>query len=318
MIVGYHASHEQFSPSDLLLLVSLAESSGFRAVQSSDHFHPWSESQGHSGFAWSWLGAALARTSLPFSVVSAPGYRYHPAIVAQAAATLAEMFPGRFSVAVGSGEALNEGITGEKWPLSDERNERLRECIDIIRDLWAGKVVTYKGHVVIEEAKLYVRPQIPPLLIGAAIKETTARWMAPWVDGMVTTARPVEMMKKIVEAFRSSGGEGKPMYLKLDLSYARSEQNAVDGAWDQWRTQLLGPSLQADLRTPSHFDAVANYITREQVREKYFITNDTRSCIGLIQSYFDLGYERVYLHNVNKEQEQFIEDFGQKVLPAFK
>ena len=138
---GYHASHEQFKPSALLEYVKAAEKAGFTAALSSDHFHPWSVNQAESGYAWSWLGAAMEATNLPFGVVCAPGQRYHPAIIAQAAATLAQMFRDRFWVALGSGQALNEQITGERWLAKAERNQRLQECVDIIRALWAGETV---------------------------------------------------------------------------------------------------------------------------------------------------------------------------------
>ena len=143
--IGFHASHEQIPPSGLLRAVSRGRGGGVRAGLSSDHFSPWSERQGESGFAWSWLGAALQATALPFGVVNAPGQRYHPAIVAQAAATLAEMFPGRLWVALGTGEASNEHITGEPWPRKAVRNARLRECVDVIRALFAGEEVTTTG-----------------------------------------------------------------------------------------------------------------------------------------------------------------------------
>src|SRR5687768_3833780 len=135
---GFHASHEQVHPSELLAAVQRAEEAGFDAAMSSDHFSPWSERQGESGFAWSWLGAAMATTGLPFRVVNAPGQRYHPAIIAQAIATLAEMFPDRLWVCLGSGEASNEHITGDRWPPKPTRNARLRECVDVIRALLGG------------------------------------------------------------------------------------------------------------------------------------------------------------------------------------
>lgn len=189
---GYHASHEQFKPSALLDYAQAAEKAGFNAGLSSDHFYPWSERQGESGFAWSWLGAALQATSLSFGVVCAPGQRYHPAIIAQAAATLAEMFPNRFWVALGSGQALNEQITGEGWPPKDERNERLIECVDIIRALWAGETVTHYGLVEVEDAKLYTRSEVPPRIIGAAITPKTAEWVGGWADGLITISHPYE------------------------------------------------------------------------------------------------------------------------------
>src|SRR3954452_14575611 len=168
---GYHVSHEQFPPADLLRWTKHAEEAGFDCAMSSDHFHPWSERQGQSGFAWSWLGAALERTRLPFGIISAPGYRYHPAILAQAAATLAEMFPGRLWLALGSGQRLNEDLTGVAWPDKAERNARLRECADVIRALLRGETVTHRGRVTLVGGKLSSLPEEPPLLLGAAVTE---------------------------------------------------------------------------------------------------------------------------------------------------
>ena len=152
--IGIHASHEQIAPRALLTAMREAEAAGFERAWSSDHFSPWSERQGESGFAWSWLGAALHATSMPYGVVNAPGQRYHPAIVAQAAATLAEMFPGRLSVALGTGEFSNEHITGEPWPGKAVRNARLRECVEVIRALFAGEAVDHDGLVTVDRAKL--------------------------------------------------------------------------------------------------------------------------------------------------------------------
>src|SRR4051812_83475 len=146
----------------------------------SDHFAPWSARQGQSGFAWAWLGAALQATSLSFGVVNAPGQRYHPAIVAQAAATLAEMFPGRFWVALGSGEASNEHITGDRWPGHDERTARLGESVEVIRRLLAGETVSHDGRVTVDRARLWTLPEQPPMLAGPAVSVETARWAGGW------------------------------------------------------------------------------------------------------------------------------------------
>src|ERR671917_136026 len=173
-VVGIHASHEQVHPAALLEAVRTAEAAGFCAAMSSDHFSPWSERQGQSGFAWSWLGAALARTSLPFGVVNAPGQRYHPAIIAQASATLTAMFPGRFWAALGTGEASNEHITGDRWPRKEVRAARLRECVDVLRALLAGEEVSHDGLVTVDRARLWTLPEQPPLLVGAAVSVETA------------------------------------------------------------------------------------------------------------------------------------------------
>src|SRR5918992_4742729 len=174
--VGIHASHEQLSPARLLEVTRAAEAAGFRAAMCSDHLAPWSERQGQSGHAWSWLGAAMQATSLPFGVVTAPGQRYHPAIIAQAIATLGELFPGRFWAALGSGEALNEHVTGDRWPTKPDRDRRLLECVEIIRALLRGEEVTHDGLVTVDRARVWSLPAEPLPLVGAAVSEETARW----------------------------------------------------------------------------------------------------------------------------------------------
>ncbi|HWH99942.1 MAG TPA: LLM class flavin-dependent oxidoreductase, partial [Propionibacteriaceae bacterium] len=164
-VVGFHASHEQIHPSALLSAVRAAEQAGFSAAMCSDHFSPWSERQGHSAFAWSWLGAALQATGLPFGVVNAPGQRYHPAIIAQAIGTLSAMYEGRFWVALGSGENSNEHVTGDRWPRKELRNARLLECVEIIRALLAGEEVSHDGLVTVDRAKLWTLPKTTPKLI---------------------------------------------------------------------------------------------------------------------------------------------------------
>ncbi|MCR6720285.1 MAG: LLM class flavin-dependent oxidoreductase [Chitinophagaceae bacterium] len=224
-LICYHASHEQFPPSELLKFAVMAEEAGFDGIHSSDHFHPWSERQGQSGFSFAWMGAAMQATSLPFSMVCAPGQRYHPAIVAQAGATLAEMFPGRFNLELGTGEAINEVITRTGWPDKRVRNERLLECAGIIRRLWDGEEVTYSGHVKIQQAKLYTRPLQKPLLLCAAISIETARWAGSWADGLLTTAEhEVEKNHEKINAFRDNGGASKPIYLQYGFSYARNRK----------------------------------------------------------------------------------------------
>lgn len=314
-MIGYHASHEQFGPSSLLGFVQAAEKAGFSAISSSDHFHPWSHRQGQSGFAWSWLGAAMQVSSLPFGIVTVPGPRYHPAIIAQAAATLEELYPGRLTVAVGSGELLNEGITGERWPPKEERNARLEESVRVMRALWDGQTVTVDDCVKVEAAHLYTRPMQPPLLFGAALSPKTAAWVGRWADGLITTARPPEALKEVVDAFRRGGGAGKPMHLKADLSYAGDDETALAGAYDQWRFVVLGGSVISDLRTPGQFDAATASVPPEALRNHVRISADPERQIAWLDADRRLGFERIYLHNVNRDQKRFIEDFGKYVLP---
>lgn len=316
-ILGYQASHEQFAPSELLKWAQMAEKAGFKAINSSDHFHPWSERQGHSGFSFAWLGAAMQATTIPYGMVCTPGYRYHPAVVAQAAATLAELFPDRFWVALGSGEALNESITGEKWPIKEERNQRLLECYHVIKKLFAGETVTHHGRVVVEEAKLYTLPKQAPLLVGAAVTAETARWMGGWADGLLTVHRPYDELKEVVDAFKEGGGAGKPMFLKAQLSYAKSADEALEGAYDQWRTNIFHGTVLGDLSKVAQFDALGEMVQREELSEMVRISSNIDQHIEWIRQDISLGFERIILHNVNREQELFIRDFGEKVLPHF-
>src|SRR3712207_613363 len=233
--VGFHASHEQISPGQLLKDVQHAERAGFDAGMCSDHIAPWSARQGHSGFAWSWLGSALATTDLTYGTVSAPGQRYHPAVLAQASATLAAMYPGRLWVALGSGENANEHITGDRWPSKSERDARLRECVEIIRALHRGEEVTHRGHVVVDRARLWSLPEEPPQLIGPAVTVATARAHADWADGLVTTNQPLDTLRELTSAYRDAGGRGE-LSVQVHLSWAPTEDEAYAFAHDQWRT----------------------------------------------------------------------------------
>jgi coenzyme F420-dependent glucose-6-phosphate dehydrogenase len=313
--LGYHISHEQFPPSELLQLAKKAEKAGFTFGLSSDHFHPWTTKQGQSGFAWSWLGAALATTSLSYGVVNCPCYRYHPAIIAQAAATLDEMFPGRFWLAPGSGQAVNEAITGGHWPAKQERNERLKESVDIMRALWRGETVTHRGLVRVEEATLYTRPKTEIALVGAAITPETAGWAASWADRLITISQPPDKLKQVVEAWKSNGGENKPMVLKVQLSYEKTDESALAGGHDQWRSNIFGSDMLTELRYPRQFDQAGKYVDPEEIRESVNVSSDPERHLAWLQEYVAMGFQELDLHNVNRKQEQFIDVFGEKVLP---
>lgn len=317
--VGYHASHEQFLPSELLRLAQQADAAGFQAALNSDHFHPWSDAQGQSGFAWSWMGAALATTKLSsIGVVNAPGQRYHPAIIAQALGTLAEMFPGRAWAALGSGQLVNEGITGEPWPAKDQRNARLKECVDIMRALFRGETVTHRGLVTVEEAKLYSRPAKPPMLVGAAITPETAEWVGSWADGLITVSKPPEQLRKMVDAFRRGGGEGKPMFLKVQLSWAEREEAAMQGALEQWATNIFASSVLTDLRRPEQFAEMAKTVQPKDIDGIVRVSSSLQRHVDWLAEDVRLGFSRLYLHNVNRGQDAFIRAFAEKVLPALR
>lgn len=312
--IAYHASHEQFSPSELLQYAILAEKSGFHAIHSSDHFKPWNENQGESGFSFTWLGAAMQATSLPFGIVCSPGPRYHPAVLAQAFATLGDLFPDRFWAALGSGEAINENITGEPWPSKAVRNARLLESYQSIKKLLRGEMVNIDSQVRIKNAKIYSLPKSPPLLIGAAITKETAQWMGSWADGLITVNKPHEELKELVAAFRQGGGEGKPLFLKSQLSYAKTHEEAERGASEQWKTNVLDSQLLADLPAVEDFEAAARGVGLEDVYAAVRISADLKEHRNWIKQDRSLGFTTIILHNVNRGQELFIRDFGRHVL----
>ncbi len=315
--VGFHASHEQISPGQLLKDVQHAERAGFDAAMCSDHIEPWSARQGHSGFAWSWLGAALATTKLRFGVVTAPGQRYHPAIIAHASATLAGMFPGRFWMATGSGENMNEHITGDAWPPKETRQRRLEESVEVIRRLHRGEEVTHHGLVIVEQARIWEVPDTPPQLIAPAISVETARRAAAWADGLVTVNQPAGKLKEMLAAYRGNGGRGKAI-LQVHLSWAPGEDEATAVALDQWRTNTFDPPIPWDLPTAGHFDGVGNHVGEDQVRKTVNISASLDRHVEWLAGYADLGFDELYLHFVGQEQGRFIDTFAGEVLPQLR
>ncbi len=315
--IGLHCSHEQIPPSRLLAHARHAEAAGFGGLMSSDHFSPWSARQGESGFAWSWLGAALATTGLPCGVVNAPGQRYHPAIVAQAAATLTEMFPGRLWVALGTGEASNEHITGDPWPPRDARNARLRECVDVMRALFAGETVSHDGLVRVDRARLHTLPAQPPPLVGAAVSVETAAWVGEWADGLATVNQPREKLRAMVDAFRSGGGGDGRLVLQVHLSWAPTEAEAMGIAWDQWRTNVFPTPTCWDLETLEDFDSLAEARSTEQmVRDTVFVSSDLQRHAAWLRELAELGFDEINLHHVGEDLTAFIDAFGEHVLPG--
>jgi probable non-F420 flavinoid oxidoreductase len=314
--VGFHASHELYAPSDLLRHVRLAERAGFGAAMCSDHFHPWTPQHGQSGFSFAWLGAALQATSLPMGTVCCPAFRYHPAVVAQAAATLAEMYPGRFWLALGTGQALNEHITGAAWPDKDERQAHIQEAAEAIRALWRGKEVSRRGRITIDKARLYTGPARPPLLLGAAISAESARWVGSWADGLLTVGAEPEGLREVVEGFRAGGGAGKPLFLQAAVAYDPDEESAWQAARERWPQAVLSQDQLQDVETPDEFASLTKGVTRADLEGKLRVSSELARHAAWIQADFALGFDVVFLHNVGGEQERFIEAFAAKVLPA--
>ncbi len=313
--IGYHASHEQHAPSDLVRCVVAAESAGFDAAMCSDHFAPWSARQGHSGHAWAWLGAAMQATSLPFGLVTAPGQRYHPAVTAQAIATLAEMFPERLWVALGSGENLNEHITGDRWPCKELRDMRLDECAEVIGRLLAGETVTHRGLVRVDRASIWSLPESRPPVFAAAVSPETARRVASWAAGLITVSQPLPALRRTIEAFRDVAGPERPVFIQAHLSWAPTTEEAVEVAYHQWRNGLVPPGPAWDLALPDDFDEAVAGADRDEVCSVVHVSPDLAQHVEWIGSLMSLEPAAIFLHHVGPDQERFIDVFGAEVLP---
>lgn len=313
MDISYHVSHEQFAPRELLKYVQAAEDAGFQCAFSSDHLQPWLTQQGQSGFTWSWLGSALALTNeMKFSAITVPcGWRYHPVVLAHAIATLGQMFPGRLPwIALGSGEAINEFPVSGEWPAKLDRNALLKEGAEIIRALLAGETVTANGPISCRDARIWSRPETGTTrLMAAATSEATAEWAGSWADGLLTIGDP-EKVKRIGEAFRRGGGEGKPIHLKLDLSWAASYQQAVENAHLEWRFAAIGGEAAWDLRKPGDFEQAARFVRPEDMTAIVRISDSVAWFEDRLGELEQLGLASVDLHNVGRNQLDFIEAFA--------
>lgn len=320
-MLGYMASFEQFHPTDLLNYSKQAEANGFEGVSASDHFHPWTPQQGQSAFVWAWLGALGAATNLKFGTgVTPPGYRYHPAILAQAAATLEAMYPGRFTLGLGAGEALNEHIIGGYWPEAAVRSEVLFEAIDVIRGLFGGKVFKHRGkHFTVEAAKLYTMPDAPPPIVIATSGPINAQKTGKFADGILTVGAADDKLKMLIERFekgaREAGKEPASMHkiLQIKVSYADTTEEAIDQAVREWPNG--GMSFpKGDIRNPEDFEAMAKLVEPKHFKNRVLMSADLDEHIAHIQHFIDLGFPEIYVHNVGRNQEQFIDAYGKHVV----
>jgi G6PDH family F420-dependent oxidoreductase len=292
----------------------------------SEHFHPWTPQQGQSAFAWSFMGALGTRTSLPFGVaVTCPGFRYHPAVIAHAAATLGAMFPGRFWLGLGAGEALNEHILGGEWPEVGVRSAMLFEAIDVISKLFGGGVVRHRGeHFRLESARLYTLPPAEarvPIFVATA-GPVNAKRTGRHADGMITVGAADEKIKllweKCDEGCREAGKPlGTPKLLQIHISWARTDEAAVENAVREWPNGGM-PFPKQDIKNPEDFAAMARLVRPEDFKDRVLMTADLQAHIDHIQHYVDMGFDEVHLHNVGRDQAEFIEVFGKEVLPELR
>jgi G6PDH family F420-dependent oxidoreductase len=306
MELGFALSSEDHPPNELVRQAQIAERAGFTFALVSDHFHPWVAEQGHSPFVWSTLGGiAQATEKIRLGTgVTCPLIRIHPAIVAQAAATVAAMMPGRFFLGVGTGENLNEHVTGARWPLAGERLEMLEEAVEVIRKLWSGDEITHRGeHYTVEQARLYTLPDEPPEIYVAASKPQSAELAGRVGDALVSTAPDEEL----VETFEEAGGRGKPKLGMIHVAYDEDEEAGRERAHRLWPNLALAGSGGQELPAPRDFEESAANVTVEDVAASTPAGPDPEPYLELIRSYEDAGFTHVYVHQIGDNQEEFAE-----------
>lgn len=314
--LGYTLSSEEHPPNDLVRFAQMAEQAGFTFASISDHYHPWVDAQGHSPFVWSVLGGIAQATERleVMTGVTCPTIRIHPAILAQAAATVAAMMPGRFLFGVGTGENLNEHILGDRWPAYDVRAEMLEEAIDVIRLLWEGGTQSFYGlYYTVENARVYTLPeQLPPILVAGA-GPSSAELAGRLGDGFVSTAPKQD----VVDTFEQAGGSGKPVYGQVHVCYSENEAEARRMAYEIWPTAAVKGELGQELPTPAHFEQAAQMVTEDDVAEQVVCGPDVQKYHQAIQEFVDAGFDHIYIHQIGPDQRGFIEFAKQNILPEF-
>lgn len=323
--IGYCASSEQYAPKDLVANSVKAEEAGFKALMVSDHFQPWTPEQGQSSFIWAVLGALGQRTSLPLcSGVCAPGPRWHPAVLAQAAATTASLYPGRFSLGLGSGEALNEHFSRTYWPEPQERVQRLLEAVEIIRGLFSGKEFDYAGRFFsMERVRLYSLPETPPPVFIATAGPYLAQKSAQVADGMLTVMAKRTQMSGLMQRFDEGLAKlTKPVkpkfrWLQLHVSWAPDYCEARDNAMIHWPNGGMDFS-KADIRYPAVFSQIAKMVQPEHFNNRVLITSNVEEIAENIRNIFAMGFTGVYLHNCGLNQSEFLDMCRTELLPGLQ
>jgi coenzyme F420-dependent glucose-6-phosphate dehydrogenase len=326
LTVGYAAMLEQFGPQQVVGLTALAERHGFSGCMAADHFQPWVPQQGQAAFVWNVLTAVGERTEGDLGPgVTCPSFRFHPAIVAQAAATLEAMYPGRSWLGVGAGEALNEHIIAGYWPEAAERSLRMFEAIELIKKLFdaslAGKDVKHAGRwFTMESTRLWTMPDVAPPVLVATAGPVNAKKTGRFADGIITVGAPLERIGGLFERFAEGAREaGKdpdtmPKVLQLHLSWDETDELALANAMTEWPNGGM-KFPKADIRSPFDFEQMAKLVRPEDFEGRMVISSDPDVHRAAIQKFVDLGFDRVYLHNVGRNQERWIEVFGRDVLP---
>ena len=313
---GYKLMSEEHGPADLVRNAVRAEEVGFDFAAISDHYHPWLESQGHSPFAWSVLGAIAARTSKLglTTAVTCPTIRYHPAIIAQASATLAVLSNGRFTLGLGSGELLNEHVVGGEWPPPRVRQEMLAEAIDIIQELWSGEWSSYDGeYFEVDRARIWDVPEEAPTIAVAAGSPGAARLAGEHETGLFAT----EPKDSLIYAWRQAGGSG-PRYAEVALSWHENETRALEVAHERFRFGALGWKVMPDLPNPANFEAATRFVRPEDVAKSIPCGPDPERHVAAVKKYLDAGFDHLVLIGIGPDQDGFLDFWERQLAPRLR
>jgi G6PDH family F420-dependent oxidoreductase len=308
MQVGYKLASEAFDPQELVRQAVLAEQAGFDFVEMSDHYHPWLEEQGHSAFTWSVLPVIAAKTERIglATGVTCPSLRYHPAIIAQAAATLAILSDGRFVLGIGAGERLNEHVVGLGYPARRTRHEVLREALEIIRLLWRGGYRSYAGrHLQLEDARVFDLPGELPVIAVAASGPASARIAADLGDGLFA----VEPDAELVSTWQRFGGSG-PAYAEIPLAWAPDVDSAARAVLRTNRFALAGWKVMAELPNPVNFAAASASVTADQMRAAFACGPDVGRHLEVAQQFVDAGFDHLVTLNAGPDPDGFMDFFA--------
>ena len=316
MKIGYFLSSEEWGPKELVANAVKAKSAGFEGYWISDHFHPWTDAQGHSPFVWSVIGAvAQAAPEMPVTTaVTCPTVRIHPVVIAHAAATAAVLLDGRFTLGVGTGEALNEHILGDRWPSALERREMLEEAVEIIRELWAGGVKSHRGRLYqVDHARVYDLPAEPPKIVVSGFGPASVELAAKIGDGFATVHPDAEA----VQQFRSHTQRGGLVQGGVKVCFDSDERRAKETVHRLWANDGLPGELAQILPTPAHFEQAAELVSEEMVTEQVPCGPDIEQHIAAVRAYEEAGFDELYVQQIGPDQDEFFAAYREYVLPRF-
>ena len=325
--LGWKAGTEQFPPDALLEYAGRAEAAGFDTLDVSDHFHPWSEA-GQASFTWTWLGAVAVKTQrIEIGTgLTCPILRYQPAVIAQAAATLDYMAPGRTYLGVGTGEALNEYSSVAQWPSYRERQARLAEAIQLIRQLWTGEAVTWRGtYYQTRRARLYTRSGSPIPIYVSSLVPGSAGFAGQHGDGLLTVGgKPLDVYRQMLSRFeagaRAQGRDPAQLrrMIELNVAYTDDVARAIEDQRRYWAGAYVPALYNQNIYTPKMSEQNGAVVGPDTIRQRACLSPDPDEHVRFAQQFIELGFDCLIFHSAEPDQAGFIERYGRDVLPRLR